>query len=89
MTPKASNDDSGVDVSGTSSLGTVEIVASPYFILSGWNGFCPREESGWIIKPSIAAQRMILRAIPGIVTRSSAEVRGWSGGRRAAIGDIK
>lgn len=40
---------------------------SPYLTRTGWNGLCPLDESGWTIRPSMAAHMTILRAIPGIM----------------------
>lgn len=70
MMPKTSNDESGAEVSGTWSRESEESDASPYLTLTGWNGFCPLDESGWMISPSMAAQMTSFLAIPVIL---------WSG----------
>ncbi len=66
--PKASKEELGLDRSGIDSRETVDISASPYFILTGGEDRCSfLEESGCSISPSAAAQMMTLRARPGIL----------------------
>lgn len=67
ITPKASNEEFGWERSGICSRFAGVIAESPYMILTGCAGRCPLVTNGWIIRPSTAAQMMILRAIPGIV----------------------
>lgn len=65
--PKASNDELGLDVSGTRSLDIFEMDASPYLIFAGdsglWSFF---EDRGWRTRPSTAAQTRTLRAKLGM-----------------------
>lgn len=80
ITPKASNEVPAAEVSGTWSRDAGLIDASPYLNRTGWKGFWPLDDNGWMMRPSIAAQTMIFRAIPGIV-RGAHQMRcehwGW------------
>lgn len=71
MMPKASNDDLGgveSEMVDAWSRGTEATVASPYFTLIGpETRVCPLAASGWMTRPSTAAQIKSFRARPGIL----------------------
>lgn len=66
MTPNASKAESEAARSGICSLGTDNTDVSAYFICTGLKGRWPFVESGWMTRPSTAAQMSTLRASPGI-----------------------
>ena len=87
--PYASNDELGgrEDKSGAASRGMVEMEASPYLIRTGAEEaerfdccrslLLLRALSGWRTSPPPAAQMMILRARPGMVSVSKVYTMRW------------
>lgn len=72
--PKASKEELGSleSVEVAWSRGTEVTVASPYLTLTGDVGVragCPLVASGWIIRPSTAAQTKSFRTRPGILIK--------------------